>query len=419
MRKVLKIFVSAATVAALCLSVASCNGNKNQNLGGLTDAEKEMKAIAEQYVPNVIYATYGDLAKETGELYDLLADAADAGVASLTQAKLDAICAKFLQARQSWEETEAFLFGAATDFGIDPHIDTWPLDVDGLATELSNAEKVEALQGEDGILYAAAKLGQEVGIDRVIFTAHQMGIKSDLERVPSLALGSSDVNLLELVNAYTTIINDGKAHEPVMVTRILDRDGHEIYVANQEQKQVVTYRTAFFMQELLRGGLNGTSYGLQNYIRQFTDKTDFGGKTGTSNNHPDAWFVGIPPKLVCGAWVGGEYRAIHFRTGALGQGGKTALPICGQFFESVLSDPQFQYYHGHFAPVHGDEIRENMYDCSGWYSVPDSSANDSLVFFDIPNLGSMDEYTDDESSEEASAQAEPVAEPATTDTTEE
>ncbi|MBQ6243349.1 MAG: imelysin [Bacteroidales bacterium] len=162
----------AATLAALCVCAASCDGNKNQ-LGGLTESEKAMKAIAEQYVPGVVYATYGDLAKETGELYGLLATAAQGGVSKLTQGQIDAICAKFLQARQSWEESEAFLFGAASDFGIDPHIDTWPLDVDGLATELSNAEKVESLRGEDGIAYAAAKLGQELlgfhGIEFVLF----------------------------------------------------------------------------------------------------------------------------------------------------------------------------------------------------------------------------------------------------------
>jgi hypothetical protein len=162
----------AATLAALCMLAVSCGGNKNQ-LGGLTESEKAMKAVAEQYVPGVVYSTYGDLAKETGELYSLLASAAQSGVSKLSQSQLDAICAKFLQARQSWEESEAFLFGAASDFGIDPHIDTWPLDVDGLATELSNAEKVEALRGEDGIAYAAAKLGQELlgfhGIEFVLF----------------------------------------------------------------------------------------------------------------------------------------------------------------------------------------------------------------------------------------------------------
>ncbi len=161
----------AAASAALCLAAVSCD--KTGKVGELTDNEKEMKSVVEQYVPGVIYATYGDLAKETGELYDLLAAAAEAGVDALTQAQVDAICAKFLQARQSWEESEAFLFGAASDFGIDPHIDTWPLDVDGLATELANAEKVAALAGEDGIAYAAAKLGQELlgfhGIEFVIF----------------------------------------------------------------------------------------------------------------------------------------------------------------------------------------------------------------------------------------------------------
>ncbi len=167
-----KIFNTLAASAAICLLAASC-GNGNDPLGGLTGSEKEMKLIAEQYVPNVIYSTYGDLARETGELYELLAAAADGGVDALTQGQLDAICAKFLQARQSWEESEAFLFGAATDFGIDPHIDTWPLDADGLATELANAEKVASLAGEDGIAYAAAKLGQELlgfhGIEFILF----------------------------------------------------------------------------------------------------------------------------------------------------------------------------------------------------------------------------------------------------------
>ncbi|MCR4824057.1 MAG: hypothetical protein K5849_01740 [Bacteroidales bacterium] len=158
-------------ILAAGLVAASCSGQKT--LDGLTENEQAMKKVAEQYVPNVIYSIYDDLAGETSELYELLSSAAENGVSKLTQAQMDAICAKFLQARQSWEESEAFLFGAATVFGIDPHIDTWPLDVDGLATELSNAEKVEALKGEEGIAYAAAKLGQELlgfhGIEFVLF----------------------------------------------------------------------------------------------------------------------------------------------------------------------------------------------------------------------------------------------------------
>ena len=155
--------------AGMCL--AACEDRTGKD--GLTAVETEMKAVVEQYVPGVVYATYGDLAKESNELYDLLAAASKKGVASLTQGELDAICSKFLQARQSWEESEAFLYGAATDFGIDPHIDTWPLDVEALATSLSNAEQVAQLEGEDGIAYAAAKLGQELlgfhGIEFVLF----------------------------------------------------------------------------------------------------------------------------------------------------------------------------------------------------------------------------------------------------------
>lgn len=174
----------AAASAVLCLAAVSCD--KKNEIGGLTDSEKEMKNIVEQYVPDVIYSTYGDLAKETGELYDLLAAAAEAGVDALTQAQVDAICAKFLQARQSWEESEAFLYGAATDFGIDPHIDTWPLDVEALATSLSNAEQVAALEGEDGIAYAAAKLGQELlGFHGIEFILFRDGASRKVEKLRS------------------------------------------------------------------------------------------------------------------------------------------------------------------------------------------------------------------------------------------
>ena len=184
----------------------------------------------------------------------------------------------------------------------------------------------------------AVRLGQEMGIKRIIETAEKMGIKSPLEDAPSLALGSSDVNLLELTNAYCTIANDGMHHEPVLVTRIEDTDGREVFLGPATSEQAVPYKTAFLVQQLLMGGMRepgGTSQSLWGYVGDYRD-TDFGGKTGTSNNHSDAWFMGVSPKLVVGAWVGGEYRSIHFRTGALGQGSRTALPICGYFLQRQL-----------------------------------------------------------------------------------
>ncbi len=217
----------------------------------------------------------------------------------------------------------------------------------------------------------AVRLGQEMGISRIVETAHKMGIKSPLDATPALALGSSDINLMELANSYCTIANDGVHHEPVVVTRIVDKDGKEVYTAPTAEEQAIPYRSAFFMQQLLMGGLRepgGTSMSFGGYLGDSYKDTDWGGKTGTSNNHSDAWFMGVSPKLVVGAWVGGEYRCIHFRTGALGQGSRTALPICGYFVQALLSDPNFKQYHAKFGKPKDDAILSSMYNCASYYS---------------------------------------------------
>lgn len=228
----------------------------------------------------------------------------------------------------------------------------------------------------------AVRLGQEMGIKRIIDTAEKMGIKSPLEDEPSLALGSCDVNLLEMANAYSTIADDGKHHEPILVTHIVDRDGRQVYIAPNKTEQVIPYKSAFLVQQLLLGGLRepgGTSQSLWGYVGKHND-TEWGGKTGTSNNHSDAWFMCISPKLVVGAWVGGEYRSIHFRTGALGQGSRTALPICGYFLQAVLDDPNFKQYHAKFGKPKDKDISSDMYNCPSYYQQArvDTTATDSL-----------------------------------------
>ncbi len=228
----------------------------------------------------------------------------------------------------------------------------------------------------------AVRLGQEMGIKRIIATAQAMGIVSPLDDTPSLALGSSDVKLLELVNAYCTVADNGKHHRPILVTRVVDKNGKEIYDCGESSEQVIPTKSAFFMQQLLQGGMRepgGTSQPLWGYVGDVRD-TEFGGKTGTSNNHSDAWFVGVSPKLVVGAWVGGEYRCIHFRTGALGQGSRTALPICGLFLQSVFKDPAFQKYHGKFTKPTDADITRDMYECASYYQKAkvDTLSRDSL-----------------------------------------
>ena len=217
----------------------------------------------------------------------------------------------------------------------------------------------------------AVRLGQECGINRIIETAEKMGIKSPLDDEPSLALGSSDVQLFELTNAYCTVANNGMHHDPVIITKIVDKNGKTVYQDNTQAEQVIPYKSAFLMQQMLMAGTHdagGTSQGLMAaaYAGIARD-TDFGGKTGTSNNHSDAWFEGVSPNLVVGAWVGGEYRSIHFRTGALGQGSRTALPIVGQFLHYVMSDPTFKKYHGRFRkPTADDGITADMYTCQSY-----------------------------------------------------
>ena len=219
----------------------------------------------------------------------------------------------------------------------------------------------------------AVRLGQELGIKNIIETAKKMGIESPLDEEPSLALGSSDINLLELADAYCTVANNGQHHRPVLVTRIVDSNGNEVYTDQSTSEQVIPYKSAFLMQKLLLSGTHdggGTSVSLSaaEYAGNSFRDTDWGGKTGTSNNHSDAWFMGVSPNLVVGAWVGGEYRSIHFRTGALGQGSKTALPICGYFIHSVMADPAYQKYHAKFQAPTDESITKDMYDCQPYYA---------------------------------------------------
>ena len=235
----------------------------------------------------------------------------------------------------------------------------------------------------------AVRVGMEVGTSNIVNTAHNMGIKSPLHDTPSISLGSSDVNLLELVNAYSTVVDDGRVHEPVLVTKIVDRHGKVIYTAKDESHQAIPYRSAFFMQQLLQGGLReygGTSMALWRFVRKFDKSTSFGGKTGTSNNHSDAWFVGVTPGLVSGAWVGGEYRSIHFRTGALGQGSRTALPIVGYYLESVLDDPQFSKYRRKF-PDPKEDIDRSCYSCT---YIPRPREEEDSTEIDLDSLSASD-----------------------------
>ncbi len=190
----------------------------------------------------------------------------------------------------------------------------------------------------------AVDLIMQTGIDSVRNLAQQMGVTSDIPKVPAIALGAVDVSLYEMIKVYGTLANKGVRPEPQFLLRIEDSEGNIIIDYENEEKEpferVLDEDYATIMTNMMQSVVDsGTArrlrvtYNLQN---------DIAGKTGTTQSHADGWFIGFTPNLVAGAWVGGESPKVHFRTISLGQGANTALPIFGKFMQKVYKDPKFR-----------------------------------------------------------------------------
>ncbi|WP_276498602.1 penicillin-binding protein 1A [Pontibacter litorisediminis] len=184
----------------------------------------------------------------------------------------------------------------------------------------------------------SAFLVNKLGAPAVAQTARRMGISTKLDETPSLVLGTSDVTLYDMVGAYGTFVNGGTWVEPTYITRIEDKHGNVIAEFVPKTVEALSEETAYMMVHMLKAAAEpgGTAY----YGLRFRNglKNEMGAKTGTTQNYSDAWFMGITPNLVAGTWVGGEDRSIHFRTIALGQGGRLAMPIYGAFMQKVYND---------------------------------------------------------------------------------
>jgi penicillin-binding protein 1A len=194
-----------------------------------------------------------------------------------------------------------------------------------------------------------AQLTQKVGEEKVVEYAQKMGIKSPIKPVPSVGFGSSDVSLLELVGAYGTFLNQGTWTEPIFITKIEDSYGNLIHEFEPEKKQVISEESAFLMMHMLKGSIEepgGTSQNLWSY--KIFGNNDIAGKTGTTSNNSDGWFIGLTKDYISGVWVGGDDRSIHFRTSSLGEGSKTALPVFGKYMEKLYSDNSLGVEKGRF-----------------------------------------------------------------------
>ncbi|PSR54845.1 transglycosylase [Adhaeribacter arboris] len=228
-----------------------------------------------------------------------------------------------------------------------------------------------------------AQLTEQVGWDKVAQYAHKLGITTPLQAVPSIGLGSGgDVSVYDMVSAYATFVNNGFRSDPMFVTRIEDRNGNVIHQFSPKQKKVISEETAFLMVHMLKGGMEepgGTSQALWEYDL-WKNGNEIGGKTGTTSNYSDGWYMGITRDLVSGVWVGGEDRSIHFRTSSTGEGSKTALPIYGLFMEKLYKEKELGYKMGRF-PKPTVKIRKDYYCPTPRYSAPktDSVSTDQLL----------------------------------------
>jgi penicillin-binding protein 1A len=170
----------------------------------------------------------------------------------------------------------------------------------------------------------------------VVKIARKMGVKSFLDPVPAIVLGSSDLSLFEMVGAMNSYTNKGVYIEPIFVTRIEDKNGNVIEAFTPYQQEAMSEETAFLMLELMKGVVE---YGTGIRLRlKYELENPIAGKTGTTNNHSDGWFMGLTPDLTTGIWVGCEDRAAHFRSLSLGQGANMALPIWALYMKKIYAD---------------------------------------------------------------------------------
>ena len=208
----------------------------------------------------------------------------------------------------------------------------------------------------------SARLIDKVGPKNVIQMAHNLGIKSEIDEVPSIALGTIDLNLYEMVSAYGTIANYGIYNKPVIIERIADKNGNILFINEPVSKDVLSQESAYVAIKLMEGV---TQFGSGRRLRtpkinsgiykegvvtghpyQFTNP--IAGKTGTTQNNSDGWFMGMVPNLVTGVWVGGEDRAVHFKRTLYGQGATMALPIWGLYMKSCYTDKNLNVSDGEF-----------------------------------------------------------------------
>lgn len=231
----------------------------------------------------------------------------------------------------------------------------------------------------------SAQLIIRAGIDNVIALSKSMGIVSDLEPIPSLALGSADVSLIEMVAAYSVFAHRGLYTKPNYLATIKNASEQVIYkptaAAHTTRRAISTNNSDIMVKMMQNVVLEGTASRLRT---QYGLLNDIAGKTGTTQAQADGWFIGFTPALVAGAWVGGEDRRIRFRSLELGQGASMALPIWGKFFSKLSCDPELKKYVQRTFPALPPDIATTL-NCEDHIIPRDSMTFMQKIFGPKPN----------------------------------
>lgn len=289
--------------------------------------------------------------------------------------------------RQPGSTFKPFVYGKAIEDGYSPCyqlLDITPvIKVSGGTWYPENAEGGYGTGEKYNLRQAMARSINSISVQlidhvkpqNVVDFAYRLGITTHLEAVPSLCLGTSDVSLHDMVSAYCTFVNLGIYTKPYFLTRIEDKHGNVIESFVPQTRQATDERTAYKMIYMLEGGVEeegGTSRGLSAFVKK---DNELGGKTGTTDNASDGWYIGVTHNLVTGVWVGGDERSIHFPSWYFGQGGKTARPIWEKYMIKVYEDPEVGYGKGVFKrPQSGLDM---TLDCNQ-YSASDSTYTEPL-----------------------------------------
>ena len=210
------------------------------------------------------------------------------------------------------------------------------------------------------INYVTAWVMKQYGPEAVVNLVRRLGITAPIEVVPSIALGTPDISVFEMVGANAAFANKGTYIQPTFITRIEDKNGKVLEEFFPTSDEVLSEQHAYAMIQLMRGVVDG---GTGTRLRsRYNLRNEIAGKTGTTQNNADGWFMGLTPDLVAGCWVGGEERSVHFNSTNEGQGASMALPIWGKFFQKVYADPSLKISKNGF--VKPDNMGDVQLDCT-------------------------------------------------------